>query len=123
MGRGSRLEPWAWVAQIKGQECLGPCPDFLWPCPPTGVEMARHSRPLRDLGTAPLLPLLPPNPEQCPLSPSLALLSSPQAQGYSRVPGASGAVGGPGEGLGKQVAQVTGGQSPKSDLHLSTTQD
>lgn len=64
MGRGSRFELWAPVAQIKGLECLASGLDFLGRCPPPGGEIAHHSRPLRVLGAAPLLPLLPPSPEQ-----------------------------------------------------------
>lgn len=80
-------------------------------------EIARHSRPLRDLGAAHLLPfcLSPLSSGPCPPSPPppLVLLSSSQAGGCSWVPGASRALGG-GQGPGgSRLPRWQGGQVPR----------
>lgn len=104
----------------KARNVWPPDMNFLQPRPPPGEKPAFQAP--AGLGAAPSAEV----PRAAVFTPlSLALLSSPQAQSRSRVPSASGSLGWPGRGFGRQTAQVTGGPSspticPPSQHHSGT---
>lgn len=97
MRRGSGLELWAQVAQIKSQKRLPPGMDFHQPCPPPWESP--RSRPQQDLGSAFAAPFCRGALSNGPRPLSLVLLFSLQVQGCSRVPSVPWGFGCPGRGI------------------------